>query len=49
MISNAYPDRIFGAVVILGSFIYVMAARSIAKPLFADPRGPQAFPRDILG
>jgi putative tricarboxylic transport membrane protein len=37
-------DRIFGAVVILGSFIYVMAARGIAKPFFADPLGPQAFP-----
>ena len=37
-------DRIFGAVVILGSFIYVMAARGITKPFFADPLGPQAFP-----
>jgi putative tricarboxylic transport membrane protein len=37
-------DRIFGAVVILGSFIYVMAAQGIAKPFFADPLGPQAFP-----
>lgn len=37
-------DRIFGAVVILGSFIYVMAARGIQKPFFSDPLGPQAFP-----
>ena len=37
-------DRIFGAVVILGSFIYVMAARDIQKPFFSDPLGPQAFP-----
>ena len=37
-------DRIFGAVVVLGSAIYVMAARGIQKPFFADPLGPQAFP-----
>jgi hypothetical protein len=34
-------DRIFGAVVILWSFMYVMAARGIAKPFFfADPLWP---------
>ena len=37
-------DRIFGAVVILGSFVYIMAARGIQKPFFSDPLGPQAFP-----
>ncbi len=37
-------DRIFGAVVILSSGVYVMAARGIQKPFFADPLGPQAFP-----
>lgn len=37
-------DRIFGAVVVLGAGIYVMAARGIQKPFFSDPLGPQAFP-----
>jgi hypothetical protein len=31
-------DRIFGAVVILWSFMYVMAARGIAKPFFLQTR-----------
>lgn len=37
-------DRVFGAVVILVAFIYVMSATQIATPLFADPLGSKTFP-----
>lgn len=37
-------DRVFGAVVILGAFIYGMSALNIAKPFFSDPLGPRSFP-----
>lgn len=37
-------DRVFGAVVILGAFIYGMSALNIATPFFSDPLGPQSFP-----
>lgn len=37
-------DRVFGAVVILGAFIYGMSALNIPKPFFSDPLGPQSFP-----
>ncbi len=37
-------DRVFGAVVILGAFIYGMSALNIAQPFFSDPLGPRSFP-----
>ena len=37
-------DRVFGALVILGSLIYVMSASQIAVPFFADPLGSRTFP-----
>lgn len=37
-------DRVFGAVAILGAFIYVMSALNIQQPFFSDPLGPKSFP-----
>ena len=37
-------DRVFGAVAILGAFIYVMSALNIQQPFFSDPLGPRSFP-----
>ncbi|WP_308916752.1 tripartite tricarboxylate transporter TctB family protein [Jannaschia sp. LMIT008] len=37
-------DRIFGAVVVVGSLGYVAAASQIAAPFFSDPMGSRAFP-----
>lgn len=37
-------DRIFGAVVVLGSLGYVATAAQIPAPFFSDPLGTRAFP-----
>jgi putative tricarboxylic transport membrane protein len=37
-------DRVFGAVLILVAFIYVMSATQIATPFFSDPLGSKTFP-----
>lgn len=40
-------DRIFGAVVVVGSLAYVASASQIAAPFFADPLGSRAFPMGV--
>ncbi|MBM2576994.1 tripartite tricarboxylate transporter TctB family protein [Jannaschia sp. Os4] len=40
-------DRIFGAVVVLGSLAYVASASQIAAPFFSDPLGSRAFPMAV--
>ncbi|MDB2407231.1 tripartite tricarboxylate transporter TctB family protein [Jannaschia sp.] len=40
-------DRIFGAVVVIGSLAYVAAASQIAAPFFADPLGARSFPMGV--
>ena len=40
-------DRIFGAVVVLGSLAYVASASQIAAPFFSDPLGSRAFPMGV--
>jgi putative tricarboxylic transport membrane protein len=37
-------DRIFGALVVLGSLVYIAAAAQIPAPFFSDPMGTRAFP-----
>lgn len=37
-------DRIFGALVVLGSLVYVAAAAQIPTPFFSDPLGTRSFP-----
>ncbi|MEL6585709.1 MAG: tripartite tricarboxylate transporter TctB family protein [Pseudomonadota bacterium] len=40
-------DRVFGAIVIIGSLAYVASAAQIAAPFFSDPLGSKAFPMGV--
>ncbi|GIT90015.1 hypothetical protein JANAI62_05020 [Jannaschia pagri] len=40
-------DRVFGAVVIIGSLAYVASAAQIATPFFSDPLGSRTFPMAV--